>query len=88
MEIDFKEDLLLAKISRIVDKKTEKPLDLNFTYANDETGEYRYLDKSGIEKTGHGFIEIVEKPLTGSNPPMARDEAVRRITEKLKDIRK
>jgi hypothetical protein len=88
MEIDFKEDLLLVKISRIVDKKTGKALGLNFTYVNDETGEYRYLDKSGIEKTGRESIEIVEKPLSGNTPPMARDRAIRMIAEKLKDIRK
>ena len=97
MEIDFKEDLLLAKISRVVDKKTGEPLNLNFTYVNDETGAYRYLDENGQEKSGHGSIEIVErpltgeiveKPLTGNTPPMDRDEAIKRIVEKLKNIRK
>lgn len=80
--------MLLARISRIIDDKTGKVLRLNFTYANDETGEYRYRNASGREVTGWGRIKIVERPLTGDSGLVDKDEAIRTIVEKLKAIRK
>ena len=88
MEINFKEDILLARVSKVVDRDTGKEICLAFTYVNDETGEYRYLDQNGREVTQWGRLNIVERPITGKPNVVGMDKAMKAILEKLRAIRK
>ncbi|MFO7964499.1 MAG: hypothetical protein R6U50_11295 [Desulfobacterales bacterium] len=84
IEIDFKKDVLLARISRVVDKETGEEMRLAFSYANDETGEYRFIDETGRETVRWGNIQIVERPLAGKATTVGKEKGIRMIVEKLK----
>lgn len=88
MEINYLEDLLLAKISTVVDEETGKELRLDFTYANDETGEYRYRDKHGLEVTRWGQIKIKERPLVENRNAVDKKKAIQMIKKKLRTMRR
>ena len=89
MEINYREDVLLARISRVIDETTGKEICLKFTYANDTTGEYRYIASNGHEVTSKGRIKIVERPLKEKRTPIiGKDKAIKTILKKLRPIDK